>query len=465
MINFRSTPKNPAILARDGKLLLAAKTGILLAVSYSIFTEFNFIHSSIGSKISIPYIGGIVKTLITLFCIFIIEGGGLVALAYIIDRVLKNEWKQNKINLIGSFLMLLICYSFTVTTSIGGTQKISSKIVEAPTMVITSNVDSTAQQAQKVIKTQYSNDSLLIAQSYNLQIRAITNEYNAKAAKLQTSIDNYKRKGERTGKSYISSINYLKGKIQGIKSDQAAKVGTIEISKSNELKTLLTERKADAKTKEQQYKKEKNIIVSSNANNEKKYKAEKENVYSSMWYGIFLSLPLLAASMLVYRNILHKSGIEESTQFDDYFYRESIFEKMKNYVRVVFLEKIHSFFDEKLKAFTKKEYELSMNEVYERTNNTKVINLLEVDAAQINMDVITARYGVENGNDGTVGKGTIHATNSTPTDNVGNGNGEETTTVKCKKTGCSKRFDPYPKTKKFCSKKCRMSHHKFELKK
>ena len=261
----------------------------------------------------------------------------------------------------------------------------------------------------------------------------------------------------------------MKGKIEGIKSKQAEEVGKKEVTKSNELKILLDERKASIKAEKENHKKEKTTITSSNTEKQNKYKAEKETIYTSMWYGIFLTLPLLAACMLVYRNILHKSGIEEQTQFDDYFYRESIFLKMKNYLRVIFLEKVHSFFDEKLKAVTKKQYELSMNEIYERVNNTKIVNLLEVDAAQQNLESITARYATENGNGGTVTPevktATVKATNRTTTEAVMDRSDIKTATVKCKKTGCNKRFEPYPKTKKFCSKKCRMSHHKFELKK
>lgn len=473
MKNFRSTPTKPAILARDGKLLLAAKTGILLAVSYSVFTEFNFIYASVGAKISIPYVGGLIKTVITLFCISIIEGGGLVALAYIIDRILKKEYKQNKINLIGAFLMLVICYGFAVTTSIGGTQKISSNWVEPPTIETTTQTDSSATKANQAILKQYSSDSLLIASNFNNQILSINNQYNAKASKLQTSIDNYKRKQTRTGKSYISSINYLKGKIEGIKSDQAQKVGTVETQKGSELKTLLAERKADTKAQEQQYRNEKNTIVSSNTEKENNYKSEKENTYNSMWYGIFFTLPLLAACMLVIRNIFHTSGVNEQTQFDDYFYRESIFSKAKNYCRVVFLEKVHSFFDQKIKAVTKTEYELSTNEIYERSNNTKVINLLNVDESQMNLDDINASFPTAKNNGKTAQKD-----NGKAYKNINGNNGENTTTtqsvvsqkrtksdkIKCQKKGCKKTFKPFPKSKRFCSTKCRVQHHNFELK-
>ena len=90
MVNFKSIPTNPDILKRDDKLLKAAKVGILLCVSYSVFTEFQFIYQSIGDKVSIPYIGTLVKVLFTVLAIGIIESGGLVALSYLVDRILKN---------------------------------------------------------------------------------------------------------------------------------------------------------------------------------------------------------------------------------------------------------------------------------------------------------------------------------------------------------------------------------------
>lgn len=102
MINFKSIPTNPDILKRDGKLLKAAKVGILLCVSYSIFTEFNFIFQSIGQNIDIGFFTKPLKVIAAILAISIIEGGGLIALAYLIDRVLKKMLECIEYNFIYS---------------------------------------------------------------------------------------------------------------------------------------------------------------------------------------------------------------------------------------------------------------------------------------------------------------------------------------------------------------------------
>ena len=156
-----------------------------------------------------------------------------------------------------------------------------------------------------------------------------------------------------------------------------------------------------------------------------------------MKYGILFSLPLLIACMVVYRNILDKSGIEETSQIDDYFYRESILNKVSNYVRVATLERLHNYFDGRINAIKRKEHTPKVNQIFERSNVTKVMNKATHQA-------------------------TVKATHRNVTmQTVGN----ESTSKKCLRDGCNTTFKPFPKSKKFCSSNCRIKHHKFELKK
>ena len=154
-----------------------------------------------------------------------------------------------------------------------------------------------------------------------------------------------------------------------------------------------------------------------------------------MKYGILFSLPLLVACMLVYRNILDKSGIEETSQIDDYFYRESIFNKVSNYVRVATLERLHNYFDGRINAIQRKEHTPKVNQIFERSNVTKVMNKATERQRQLATHRNVTILPVGNDNDNK----------------------------QCLRDGCNKTFKPFPKSKKFCCSNCRIKHHKFEL--
>jgi hypothetical protein len=148
------------------------------------------------------------------------------------------------------------------------------------------------------------------------------------------------------------------------------------------------------------------------------------------------SLPLLVACMVVYRNILDKSGIEETSQIDDFFYRESIFAKASNYVRVATLERLHNYFDGKINAIQRKEHTPKVNHIFERSNVTKVMR--KATAKQRQLATVKNVTILPVGNDITEDK-------------------------QCLRDGCNTTFKPFPKSKKFCCSNCRIKHHKFEL--
>ena len=438
MINFRSTPTNPQIIARDGKLLKAAKVGILLCISYSVFTEFNFIYQSIGANIDIGFFTKPLKALITILAVGIIEGGGLIALGYLIDRILKNEIASNKINIVGSVVMVILCYSFAVVTSIGGTQKISSNLVETPTLLETEPIEKAKLQSLLSISKQFSNDSTLIAGGYNSQIKGISTKKDIEKAKLQRSIANYKSKEKREGKSYQSSINWLNHKIGNLESRTASEILNIERKKTDELKAILSDRNTQRNASTEIHTKDKESVLERNKAANKDYLNQRFMVYNSMKYGILFSLPLLVACMLVYRNILDKSGIEETSQIDDYFYRDSIFNKASNYVRIATLERLHNYLDNKINAIQMKEHTPKVNQIFERSNVTKVMNKA------------------------TAVKRLSATIKSFTTESVGN---DITNDKQCLREGCNTTFRPFPKSKKFCCSNCRIKHHKFELRK
>jgi hypothetical protein len=461
---FRSIPTDTNILKRDGKILKAAYAGITLAVLWSIYTEYNFIQSVASENLNtfLPYwLDSILHFILSVFLISIIEGTGLVMLAYAIDSILKKEVRTNLINFIAACLLVVVCYSFTVGVSLFGVKKVSNNWIESPKMENTNYVDSLLSIEKQAIQQTFSNDSTLIATNWNNLITAKENDFNGQIAKLQTSINNYFRKEKRTGKSYVSSKNYLQGKIESLNSKQAQEVGTLQVAAGSELKQLIASRKADAGAANNKASNEKSKIVSSNTDKSNNYKSELSSTSNMIQYGIYISLPILLFCMVVIRNIFNKAGIKDEMQVDDFFYMESPLQRFKNLIRLKWLTFAHSKLDNRFAKIKPLEHKPAINEIYDRTDLTKYIKPLELSETQQNLEVFRAVHSIENGNGGTVNNDTKTAVNSNPTPSVGNNIG----TVECKKIDCKKRFDNYPKTKKFCSKKCRMSHHKFELKK
>jgi hypothetical protein len=464
---IKNTPTNPEILQRDGRILKAAQTGIILAVGWSIYTEYNFINSIAAKNLNtfLPAaLDTVLHFLISVFSISIIEGTGLIMLAYLIDNILKKTLRSNLINCIGAGLLVVVCYSFAVGVSIGGIDKVSQKWVEAPALSSTSIIDSLAKQEKQGIQRTFSNDSLLVAVNYNNQIEAKKSEYSAKIAKLQTSKENYKRKEQRTGQSYISSRNYLQGKIEKLKSEQAQSIGSLQIAAGAELKELIKERKADTGAAGAEHKTEKQKINSFNEKSTKKYKNKIESTYFYMKYGIYFSLPLLLFCMILIRNIYFKAGITEQVQIDDYFYRDSILNKTKNLLRLKWLTFAHEQLDKRFDKLKEVNYSPRINKVFDRTDLTQYVNPLQLDNSQMNLDDVKAAFPVKN-NNGLAVKNNHGKTdeNTATTQTVVTQKQAKTDKIKCLKTGCKKTFLPFPKSKKFCSTKCRVQHHNFEL--
>ncbi len=393
---IKNAPKKPEILQRDGQILKAAKTGIILAVSWSIYTEYNFINSIAAQNLDTflpPAVDAFIHFLITLFAISIIEGTGLTMLAYFIDNYLNKTLRTNFINCIGAGLLVLLSYSFTVGVSFYGVQTVSKKWVEAPTLSSTSIIDSLAKKEKQDIQRTFSSDSLLIAVNYNNQIEAIKNEYKAKIDKLKRSISNYKRKEQRTGQSYFSARNYLQGKIENLKSEQAQSIGALQAAAGAELKDLIETRRTAAnntRTKAQDKTKQ---IDNSNTEKQNNYKSELSSTVLKMKYGVLFSLPLLLFCMVIIRNIYFKAGVTEKVQIDDYFYRDSILNKTRNLIRVKWLSFAHHHLDKQYLKLKEIEHTPRVNKVFDRSEITQYVNPYQLNDNQQNFksdDTISA---------------------------------------------------------------------------
>ena len=289
MLKIISTPKSPDILNRDGSILKATSIIILGCIVYSVLTEFTFFFFSIVSYIKLsPWLSYPIGLMATIFLIYLIEAKGIEFMKYVWDCVLYGRIKEDVFMFLFSVAIVFCCYAVSYNISIYGIPSISKKFVEIPIMGNTFLIDSTKNKDVSEVLTTYTNDSLLIGESYHSQIELIRNEYRAKITKEQTNVTLYKRKEQRTEKSYQSRITYHKGKIETLKANREKAINEKEILKANELKTLLTERKNSIKEIKDTHQADKRNIENKNTNKETNYKTELESTTGGMSNGCLL---------------------------------------------------------------------------------------------------------------------------------------------------------------------------------
>jgi len=450
MLKITSVPTSPKILSRDGGILKATFIIILGCITFSVTTEFTFFFLSVSEFLNFTrWLSYPIAFVTTCFLIYLIEAKGIEFLKYVIDCILHKRVKEDVWLFIFSFLITAVCYAASYFISISGVPSISDKFVEAPILSKTSEVDSTFNIERKFILSNYSSDSLLIEQNYNNQITTLKNEYQSKIDKIQTGIDNLKRKEQRTGKSFTTSTNRALGKIADQENTRENKIGQLQVEKGNELSGLRKDKNSKLEAAVALHRIEQGDIKNRNFEKENDYKSELDSTKNGMGNGILISIPLLWFCVFIQRRIYQKSGITENHEFDDYFYREAVTAKLVYLIRVKFLSFTHSRLDAKLEKITLDDYAPSTNKVFKRNGKTVYVDPFKLNESQMNL---TATFSSR-----TATVKHIPSTQSVVAE-LGD-------VILCKMDGCNNSFKPFPKSKKYCSKQCRMKHHKFELKK
>lgn len=488
---IKSTPENPTIMQRDGQILKAASVGIILTICFSVYTEFNFISSLLSNYITpLPfYIDSLINFISSLFVVSIIEGTGLIALAYFIDNIIKGYWKGNKLNMIASLLLAIVCYSFSVSVSLLGREKVSEKWNEPPTIETTSKIDSTKNNERNLILKTYSSDSLLTESNYNNQISSVKNVYAAKVEREQEHINKYDRKEVREGKSYTSKKTYYRAKIAEHKASRDQEIQKLEVLKLNDLTTTLNERKENIKDIKKVHQKQSEKVIASNDKNINSYDDSLKSTSSILKYGIFFSLPLLFFCLIIQRNTLHQAGVEEQCQHDDFYFRDSIFSRFKNLIRVKFLSIAHSFFDNQFSKIQDLKPEAKKNKIFKRQDLTEYVDLNKIDVSQMNFKANEAAIPIaerqvpkKHKNDKKKKKRTAQERQKEPIEEEhlrhpydstgGTAQGDtkviekvvfvDAELIECKHPNCTNKFKPFPKNKKFCSPKCKKENWTLE---
>ena len=396
---IKSSPTNPQILNTYGGLLKVASLLIMFCICISSLTEMGVSYSFFDSKFSFMGYFGIFLTMsFTIAFVMLLEGGGKLSLSYSIDFFLYKRWKDKGLELILGIIVILttlILYYTSVNISLNGSPTVVKSFEEAPELQNTKNIDSTLTIDKMELQKTFSNDSLLIAQGFNNTITNLKNEYKGKVEKEKIRITNYKRKEERTGNSYTTSINNLKGKIASLEAEEAQRIGKQESSKLGELRELVNERKNDLKNVAASHKSEKGKIENKNNTAINDFESEIKNSSEGLGSLILICLPILFLSVLVQRIIYKKSGIIVSYQFDDYYFRDSVFNTWLNYAKEGINEKAHS----KIHEWHSKINDVQLNDrpiiIFDRAENTQYIKTQKEEAEEVELIALNSNVNYD----------------------------------------------------------------------
>lgn len=521
MLNITSTPTNPEILKEDAGMIKKYAAIILLCVLYQIATEFSFFYSIFSTNLSHLYGGRFLSFVFSGAFTLIIEGLGIASLIYVVVSILEKRYSFS-IRFLMPLFTCVICYAASCSISYHGVPQLVNKFTAAPTLSSTIKIDSTLNIEQKGINKTYSNDSTLIRKNYLNQFSSLATEYKSlidfqKAEKRK--YEKQKKKGSKWAQSWIDKTE---SKILKLKSERAKKKSELVKLESNELTALLMERKENINTGKSSYKTEKEKITNDNKTLTDHYKGKLSTQNQLYRFGVFFTLLLIVLGTTYILNSKHKAGIKTHSQVNQYFFEESIFDKLHHLIVLKFNIWAHGAIDKrltKLKPPTPSEKPM-INNIYQKVDFTKYVNPYDIDETQQNLNIaatvptVTKKIKVApevppvppvaeinpqpiNRHTETVrdGDGSIKRTGTGTDKRNGdgskgtdkrdgyksvtgtvekNGDGSETGTVEviikeipidkdlieCAQKDCKESFAPFPKHKKFCSTKCRKRHFK-----
>ncbi len=384
---IKSTPKQPEFLKTYGKLLSISFAVSIFCQIVSSTTETGVFYSNFSSKFSFLGSWSIIPTLVlTIGFVAGLEIGGRALLSYAADSILYKRWKGLELFLsILVILFTVLLLKTSLDVSIEGAPEVIATFKEAPPLLSTDQIEGRLETNKGEVLKNYSNDSLLITSNSNNKIVTIKKQYDGKIEKLKMSIANYERKEKRSGKSYFSSINYLKGKIGELKAEAAAAIGIEEAKRADKMEELMEERKTSQREIKTQYRADKAQIDNSNNNLSIKHKTQIESNTGSLKNLVYACLFLFVLCVVVERIIYKGAGITFESNFSDYFYRESIFKTFLNFAG----EKVQATARGKINEWHDKVEAPSLSErptiIFDRVNNTQIVRTEKEDQEELRL--------------------------------------------------------------------------------
>lgn len=330
-----SLPTNEAFFNRYATLApTLSKLGIIAQI-ISAVTEIGIIYNIILSRVidftpehayTIATIGAIIGTAF-------IELGLREFTPYSIKAFLYNRFKGLDLAMT-IFILIVNCVLLGASGYLsfnGSTELI--KIAAPTTKVVSTNrIDSIFTTKQSSILKAFKSDSLTIANGYQKQINAQVQKYNSLIVQQQTKFNQLERKEQRTGLSYSTRKESVKGTIAKIEADKAHQTASLEATRANELINLVNSRKKDIGSIESTYLSNSNKIERSNT----KIIADATKTIDTYGLGLgwFSLICLFVFVLSVIIGEIHKKGsnIEQVAIPNQYHFSDSIQSEFFNMV-------------------------------------------------------------------------------------------------------------------------------------
>ena len=216
--------------------------------------------------------------------------------------------------------------------SFKGSKEIIEIAAPTPKETDTSKIDIDYQTKKVEVMNGFISDSTTLASNYQKQIEAKQDYFNSLIGVKQSKIKTYDRKEQRTGKSFTTMKETLRGQIQSLEADKSNTISELEKTRTDELKVLITERKTELQKAESNHLKKENTIQKNNQI--EKEKAEKRTGKYGNLVAYFTLICLFIFVVSVALNEINKkgSGIEQIAIPNQYNFSQPIFSDFTNMI-------------------------------------------------------------------------------------------------------------------------------------
>lgn len=332
---YHSLPTNDGFFSRYATLIpTLSKLGILSQL-VSGLTEIGIIYSIILSRVhhldpvnanTIAFIGAIIGTTF-------LEVGLRKFTPYSVKAFLHKRFKG--LDLAMTIFIVLVCiglFSASGILSFKGSKDLVAIATPTPSLKTTEKTDGIYYDKKGEISTLFTADSITITNGYTKQMDTEKKRFKALIAKEQSQLNRYVRKEQRTGLSYRSKKEAIRGKMASLEADKSTTISNLQGLQSTELRTLTQNRRNDLKAIERNH--ENDVTKIEGTNTATLTRAESNTVYYGNGLAWFTIVCLFVFLFSIIIEEIHKkgSGIEQVALPNQYFFSQSVLADFANMV-------------------------------------------------------------------------------------------------------------------------------------
>lgn len=330
-----SLPTDQPFFNRYATLIPTLSTLGVIAQIISFLTEVGIIYNIVLSRVSefFPNYGQLIATITAIIGAAFLEIGLRKFAPYSVRAFLYERKKGLDFAM---SVFILLCFTCLLIScgvlSFKGSKEWVNIAAASPKLETTDKTDLDYLNKKKDIKAIFSSDSLMIVSNCTKQIKAETNLYNAKIKKQESDLRRYERRELRTGFSFKTKKESIRGKIALLETQKADKINSLESAKTANLKTLSIQRRFDNQKVDSTYYAELGLITMNNDKAVNKSQATTDFYGNGLAWFTIICLAVFLFSVTIEE--IHKkgSGIESVAIPNQYYFSQSVLSEFINTV-------------------------------------------------------------------------------------------------------------------------------------